>query len=604
MSLTYIKGPFGQSDNDKGSSLKRYCSAGNSFETDENYYMISGHKNNRNKSNNSNTSSSNTDSIGLDSQKYGHTELKNPSQNFNISLTGDGISDITRKTSVVLKETYTYQSIYDILHSQIITTEKQRNNLDDVNVTEMRRKNNKNNLLSDDFNVKDLSVWLLNQKKNTIDEDYACCQNQLKSMQECKNLTFEQQIKQGHVNKIKQYMTEYYKLLNKQNESTHFNPLRVIRDRELKLETETVGANNELKKLKPTTKRFQKLMKNYQNVIRDPPTIPVLMFTKRYDDEDNLSEIIGQRMYKSKNVALHPDKLNNKQPRYNDHLKNNKKTLNTPRYKYWKWFVGVNERYEDITIQKLIHLKRDLSGNSQDFSSIFSNNSDFSKDDLNSTSSILDDDLYIENASEHLEDVCSINGQLINSPLNVGREKLKKKIQDTINVLLFQKQAQLERIIYYEAVMKILITNSQRFQYANEKHLLKITQFETPEMSRLYQLLEDTVIEVPSCRKLTEISQNNELRNMTTELTTIQTEINTTLQLRFKKISMNEDQLNGNEFKESGVDGKFKKKAHRKNESTVTFIGFYIIELMIKFILVSIRVVYSIYSFCCFAKKD
>ena len=639
MSLTYINSSTRKNDihNDKRHQSLGYSDSDDYTNYDiKEYYSNNNVKPNNSTHNSTTSPSSKTDSCSLDSHKYNHNVVVSSLHEPNESENSTKYPLLTRKNTVIIHDSYDYESFFDALSRQMIQEkeEEEQKHEEKLENFKEQEKEEQKNLLCDNFTVKDLSNWLLLKKKTKFDNDYICSENSMNKLRDSKRMTVEQLNKQMHINKIKHYMTEYYKLLEEQNENNAFNPLRTIRDRELKLQTHHLNVNDN--KVSETTKNFQKLMRNYQNVIKDPPTIPVLTFTKRYDsrarynsDEKEKSHSKGlyndnpsKKKTHSKN-NMTDDSIDTSKSKNHHHyyyrLNYGSQSKKQPKYQYWKWFVGVNERCEDITIQKILHLKQDFTGKPQENSRLLvksnhsntkkesrTNSNDFSmieSMDIDNDGMDLEDDIDEEEEGEEENDESEAGDISTGYPTTKScNEKFIQKIQETMDYLSIQEQGKCEKIVYLETIINILIQKAQRFQFENIKQLKKISEFEIPDTTCLKDLVEATKIEIPTCEKLTKISEDNDLANMGIRLTAIQSEISTTLQLRLKKITMNEDQTTVDESDEKKADGTFKSRRHGKNESKITTIGFYIIELTIKLILITIRILYGFYSFFTFSK--
>lgn len=611
MSLSYTSTNASKWDGHFDRHYNSLMDSDNDYE-DTDYSMHNIDKNNHN----STTSpSSKTNSSSLDSQKYNHNIMFSSSSNTSESMNNNKYLLLTRSSSVVIHDDFAFESFYDIINQQLLAKEEEEKQEEEEDVAKYKEeaKEEQKNILCDNFTVKDLSNWLLIKKQNKFKDDYITCKDEMHKLKECKKLTIEQINKQLQVAQIKHYMTEYYKLLEEQNANNVFNPLRTIRDRELKLQTHHLTNAESTNNLSDTTKNFKRLMRNYQNVIKDPPSIPVLAFTNRYDVRDSPSsgekDKNTNKGYYGNEGKHNDDKKNNDNHHYHYRLNYGNNSKKPFKYQYWKWFVGVNERYEDITIQKIIHLKQDFAGKPQEsaFLAQINNRPDLIKDSRTTSAdlSVLEELALESDEDDNLDNNCELETESLNEAENKGScNKFMQKIQDTVDWLEIREQGKLEKILYLEAILKILIQKSHKFQYENDKHYKKLSSFEIPSIDCLTKLIDETKIEIPTCEKLTKISEDNELTNMGIQLTSIQSEINTTLQLRLKKITMNDDQANVDDLDEKSSDGTFKRSRHGNNESKITRVGFFIIELTIKLILITIKILYSIYSLFTFSKKE
>lgn len=520
---------------------------------------------------------------------------------------------ITKTNSVIVNDDYSTNSFYDIIGSQIYGKMHANENGDHESPTKGRNINDEQ-VICDNFTIKDISTYLLNKQTRNFSDDFAECTDFIESMKNQQHITLCDIKKNAALNKIKHYMTEYYRLLEVQNLDSNYNPLKTIRDRELKLQLHSFDNKKDENLLSNTTKNFQKLMKNYQNVIQDPPLIPVLAFTKRSDanmayrkfydnlsDDDEASQANLERNKKDHHSSYHAYRLNHG---------SNKKKAN--RYQYWKWFVGVNERYEDITIQKILHLKQEFMSTKNNDDKNTSKNGDQTNflnipynDSRNlsseaSESYFSDDDSYKEYADVNEGLNIPIVAENKNSSEEVNESECNKKgmskivnlINNTMNSLEVYEQSKLEKVIFFETLIRLLINSLDSFQYEKIKELKKLESFKVPSLNPLEDLRSEIVLDVSSCENLTKISENNELTKMVLKMTHIQSEISTTLQLRFKKISSSDFEADSS----SSYTIRHKRKP-REQESIVANIGFWLIEWMIKFILLSIKISYGLYSF-------
>lgn len=609
MSLSYTSTNARKWDGNFDRQYNSMLESDNDYEDTD--YSI--HNNDKNNYNSTTSPSSKTNSSSLDSQKYNHNILFSSSSNTSDSINNNKYHPLTKKSSVIIHDNYGFQSFYDIINQQLLEKEEEEKQEEEEDVEKYKEKaeEEQKNILCDNFTVKDLSNWLLLKKKNKFKDDYISCKDEMHKLKECKKLTIEQINKQLQVAQIKHYMTEYYKLLEEQHTNNAFNPLRTIRDRELKLQTHHLSNAESTNNLSDTTRNFKKLMRNYQNVIKDPPSIPVLKFTNRYDLKDRFSNGENERNsnkgFYGNEGKNNDEKKNNDNRHYHYRLNYGNNSKKPFRYQYWKWFVGVNERYEDITIQKIIHLKQDFAGKPQESAVLaqINNRTDLINDSRNTSAdlSVLEELALDSDEDDNLDNNSEIETESLNDAENKGScNKFEQKIQDTVDWLEIHEQGKLEKIVYLEAVLKILIQKAHKFQYENDKNYKRLSLFEIPSISCLTKLVDETKIEIPTCEKLTKISEDNELTNMGIQLTSIQSEINTTLQLRLKKITMNEDQANGDDLDEKNSEGTFKRSRHSSHESQITRIGYFIIELTIKLILITIKILYSFYSLCTFSK--
>ena len=544
------------------------------------------------------------------------------SENNNKKASNDGHVDlenykqITRTNSVIMNDDFSNNSFYDVINSQVnkqplIDEAESKENLD------KNRKLKDEQVICDGFTIKDISDYLLKKQMNNCSGDFVECTDFLESMRKQKHITIGDIKKNVALNKIKHYMTEYYRLMEMQNVDSEYNPLKTIRDRELKLQLHNFGNKTEENQLTNTTRNFQKLMKNYQNVIPDPPLIPVLAFTER----TNVS-MIYQKFYKDTSEGGGPiragiDKSDNAHHHHSYYaykLNHSTDKKAVTKYQYWKWFVGVNERYEDITIQKILHLKQEfmsikdgeerklsqsnkgnlnlLSVPNSESRNLSSGASELSLSDGDSFKEYADvnEGLSVPDGSEGK----SITKNSTDSNFSKkGLSKVNKLIKNTIDSLESYEQSKLEKVLYYEALTRLLINRLDRFHYENDEQLTKLESFEIPSLEILELLKNDIVLDVPNCEKLTEISENNELSKMVLQMTHIQSEISTTLQLRLKKIGIDDFDADSSS---NYSNVRHRKRLGHEEESLITNIGFWLIEWMIKIILISIKLSYGLYS--------
>lgn len=531
------------------------------------------------------------------------------------SMDLDNYTPITRVDSVIINDDFTDDSFYEIINNQV----NKQNSLSEAAERETLDKNRKlkdQQVICEDFTIKDISDYLLNKQMHSFSDDFAECTDFLESMKKQKHITLGDIKKNAALNKIKHYMTEYYRLLEMQNVDSEYNPLKTIRDRELKLQLHNFGNKTAENQLTNTTRNFQKLMKNYQNVIQDPPLIPVLAFTHRTNmsmtykkfnkDFADGSEYTNPELDK-------PEHEHHHHGHYAYKLNHNSDKKAADGYQYWKWFVGVNERYEDITIQKILHLKQEfmsikdneerklshpgankkhLSIPNSETRNVSSEASDFSLSDDDSFKEYADVneglDIIVESdkaRSDKKDSDFDVD--------NKGLSKVNKLIKTTIESLELYEQSKMEKLLYYEALTRLLINRLDRFQYENDEQLNKLDNFALPSLDPLESLKKDIVLDVPTCENLSRISENNELTNMVLEMTHIQSEISTTLQLRLKKIGMDDFDVDSSN---NHNNVRHRRRMGKEKESLITNIGYWLIEWMIKIILVSIKFSYGLYS--------
>lgn len=526
----------------------------------------------------------------------------------------DNLYFLTKTNSVVVDDNYSPHSFYDTIGNQIYKNMPD-NEDGDIDSPTKGRNINDEQVVCDNFTIKDISSYLLNKQTRNFSDDFAECTDFVESMKNQQHLTLGDFKKNAALNKIKHYMTEYYRLLEAQNIDSNYNPLKTIRDRELKLQLHSFDDKKDENLLSNTTKNFQKLMKNYQNVIQDPPLIPVLAFSKRSNANaaykkfhDNLSE---------DEEAVHSSSETNKKDHHNPYYayklnhSTHKKKANS--YQYWKWFVGVNEKYEDINIQKILHLKQEFMSTKSNDEQNVSKNADqtnllkipynesrnlsseasesyFSDDDSEKDYADVNEGLGVPMKAESKDNSEQTNGSEYNKK---GMNKIVNLINNTINSLELYEQSKLEKVIYFETLIRVLINSLDTFQYEKNKELNKLECFQVPSLKSLEDLKDEIVLDLSNCENLTRISENNELTKMVLDMTHIQSEISTTLQLRYKKIGSTDFDTDSH----SSYTTIRHKRRSRDQKCCVANIGFWLIEWMIKFILVSIKISYGLYSF-------
>lgn len=528
-------------------------------------------------------------------------------------LDHDNYYSLTKTNSVAVDDSYNPNSFYDIIGNQIYHNMPENEDGDIESPTNGRNINDEL-VICENFTIKDISNYLLNKQTRNFSDDFAECTDFVESMKNQQHITLGDFKKKAALNKIKHYMTEYYRLLETQNIDSSYNPLKTIRDRELKLQLHSFDNKKDENLLSNTTKNFQKLMKNYQNVIQDPPLIPVLAFSKRSN-----ANAAYKRFYDNliEEEALHSrpetSKKDNLNPYHTYKLNHNTHKKKATSYQYWKWFVGVNERYEDINIQKILHLKQEFMSTKKDEEPSVSKKVDqsnllnipynesrnvssgasesyFSDDDSEKDYADVNEGLGVSMTIESRDN----NEQNNHSEYNKkGMSKIVSLINNTINSLELYEQSKLEKVIFFETLIRVLINSLDTFQYEKNKELNKLEGFQAPSLKSLEDLKDEIVLEISNCENLAKISENNELTKMVLDMTHIQSEISTTLQLRYKKIVSSDFESDSN----SSYNTIRRRKRSKEQESAVTNIGFWLIEWMIKFILVSIKISYGLYSF-------
>lgn len=526
----------------------------------------------------------------------------------------DNYYPLTKTSSVVVDDNYTPQSFYDIIGNQIYRNMPDNEDGGVESPTKGRNINDEQ-VICDNFTIKDMSTYLLNKQIRNFSDDFAECTDFVESMKNQQHITLGDFKKNAALNKIKHYMTEYYRLLETQSIDSNYNPLKTIRDRELKLQLHSFDNKKDENLLSNTTKNFQKLMKNYQNVIQDPPLIPVLAFSKRSDANATYKKFHYNLPEDEK--ALHSSSDTSKKEHHNPYyaykLNHSTHKKGATSYQYWKWFVGVNEKYEDMNIQKILHLKQEFMSTKTNDKQNVSENADqthllktpynesrnlsseasesyFSDDDSEKVYADVNEGLGVPMKAGSKDTSEQTSGSVYNKK---GVSKMVNLINNTINSLEIYEQSKLEKVIYFETLIRVLINNLDTFQYEKNKELKKLESFQVPSLKSLEDLKEEIVLDVCNCENLTRISENNELTKMVLDMTHIQSEISTTLQLRYKKIGSTDFEADSH----SSYTTIRHKRRPREQESTVANIGFWLIEWMIKFILVSIKISYGLYSF-------
>ncbi|KAL6949029.1 hypothetical protein ACO0QE_001517 [Hanseniaspora vineae] len=153
--------------------------------------------------------------------------------------------------------------------------------------------------------------------------------------------------------KVRNYLAHYYMLLDSTNGS--YNPLKTIRNR--KLQHQGMRANHR--------DTFRKT-----HAVTDPPAIPVLVFSRRNRPKDENNELGIDAVndnWEKKKVKKHQysehEHRHYKEPR-TSHSHNpihRRKGKNRGKYVFWKWFVGVNERYDDINWERVQVLRSQMN---------------------------------------------------------------------------------------------------------------------------------------------------------------------------------------------------------------------------------------------------
>ncbi|KAL6944775.1 hypothetical protein ACO0RG_001529 [Hanseniaspora osmophila] len=152
--------------------------------------------------------------------------------------------------------------------------------------------------------------------------------------------------------KVRNYLAHYYMLLDSTNGT--YNPLKTMRNR--KLQHQGMRANHR--------DTFRKT-----HAVTDPPAIPVLVFSRRNRPKDEINELgidaVNENWEKKrakKHYSEHEHRHYKESRTSRSHNPiHRRKGKNKGKYVFWKWFVGVNERYDDINWERVQVLRSQMN---------------------------------------------------------------------------------------------------------------------------------------------------------------------------------------------------------------------------------------------------